>query len=87
VEARDAYLRSVHRAAAPGAQYYILGFDVGAFPREFEARPNEVSEDELRDAVSKYWHIDGIRLAFIHAYTPQIHGTARQSPLCAVQDR
>ena len=32
-EGRDGYLRSVHRAAAPGASYYILVFAKGAFPR------------------------------------------------------
>ena len=67
VEARDGYLRSVHRAAAPGAAYFILVFAKGAFPAEFETKPNEVDEDELRDAVSKYWEIDEIRPAAIHA--------------------
>ena len=36
VEARDGYLQSVHRAAAPGATYYILVFAKGAFPAEME---------------------------------------------------
>jgi hypothetical protein len=57
----------VHRAAAPGASYYILVFAKGAFPAELEQKPNEVDEDELREAVSKYWEIDDIRPAFIHA--------------------
>ena len=30
-------------------------------------KPNEVTEDELRKAVSKYWIVDDIRPAFIHA--------------------
>jgi SAM-dependent methyltransferase len=67
VEARDDYLRSVQRAAAPGATYYILVFAKAAFPVEMEFGPNTVTEDELRDAVSKYWEIDEIRPAFIHA--------------------
>ena len=67
VESRDAYLNSVHRAAAPGASYYILVFANGAFPAGMEFGPNTVSEDELRDAVSKHWEIDEIRPAFIHA--------------------
>ena len=67
VEGRDGYLRSVHRAAAPGASYFILVFAKGAFPAEMEPKPNEVDEDELRDAVSKYWEIDEIRPAAIHA--------------------
>jgi SAM-dependent methyltransferase len=67
VEGRDGYLRSVHRAAAPGASYFVLVFAKGAFPAELETGPNEVTEDELREAVSKYWEIDEIRPAFIHA--------------------
>ena len=72
VEGRDGYLRSAHRAAAPGASFYILVFAKGAFPAEIETKPNEVDEDELRDAVSKYWEIDEIRSASIHANIPQI---------------
>ena len=67
LEARDDYLRSVHRAAAPGASYYILVFAKAAFPAEMEVGPKTVTEDELREAVSKYWEIDEIRPAFIHA--------------------
>ena len=48
VEGRNGYVRSVHRAAAPGASYYILVFAKGAFPPEMETKPNEVDEDELR---------------------------------------
>ena len=72
VEARDDYLRSVHRAAAPGASYFVLVFAKGAFPAEMEPKPNEVDEDELRAAVSKYWEIDEIRPAAIHANIPQV---------------
>ncbi|OMC31836.1 SAM-dependent methyltransferase [Mycobacterium sp. GA-1841] len=67
VEGRDGYLRSIHRASAPGASYYVLVFAKGAFPAELETKPNEVTEVELRDAVSKHWEIDDIRPAFIHA--------------------
>lgn len=72
VEGRDGYLRSVHRAAAPGASYFVLVFAKGAFPAEMEPKPNEVDEDELRAAVSKYWEIDDVRPAFIHANIPAI---------------
>lgn len=65
VEGRDGYLRSVHRAAAPGASYFVLVFAKGAFPAEMEPKPNEVDEDELRAAVSTYWEIDEIRPSFI----------------------
>ncbi|MBW0018478.1 MAG: class I SAM-dependent methyltransferase [Mycobacterium sp.] len=74
VEGRDGYLSSVHRAAAPGAGYYVLVFAKGAFPAEFEGGPNEVDEDELRTAVSRYWEIDEIRPAFIHANMPAVPG-------------
>jgi SAM-dependent methyltransferase len=70
VEGRDGYLRSVHRAAADGAAYYVLVFAKGAFPAEWETKPNEVDEDELRATVSKYWHVDEIRPAYIHANIP-----------------
>jgi SAM-dependent methyltransferase len=72
VEGRDGYLSSVHRAAAPGASYYVLVFAKGAFPAELETKPNEVDEDELRAAVSKHWEIDEIRPAYIHANIPQV---------------
>ena len=71
VEGRDGYLRSIHRAAAPGARYYALVFAKGAFPAELETKPNEVDEDELRSAVSKYFAIDEIRPATIHSHRPE----------------
>ncbi|GAY14147.1 class I SAM-dependent methyltransferase [Mycobacterium sp. shizuoka-1] len=74
VGARDGYLRSIHRAAAPGAQLYILVFAKGAFPPDLETKPNEVDEDELRAAVSKYFDIDEIRPAVIHSHKPEFVG-------------
>ena len=71
IEGRDNYLRAVHRAAADGAGYYVLVFAKGAFPAEWEQKPNEVDEDELRAAVSKHWQVDEIRPAFIHAFIQQ----------------
>jgi SAM-dependent methyltransferase len=70
VEGREGYQQSVFRAAAPGASYFILVFADGAFPAELEQKPNEVTEDELREAVGRYWEIDEIRPAFIHANMP-----------------
>lgn len=67
VEGRDGYLRSIHRAAAPGAVLFVLAFAKGAFPPHVEAKPHEVEEAELRDAVSQHWTVDDIRPAFIHA--------------------
>jgi SAM-dependent methyltransferase len=80
VEARDDYLRSVHRAAAPGAHYYVLVFAKGAFPAEMEQGPNQVDEDELRAAVSKHWEIDDVRPAFIHANVHPIPGAPFEFP-------
>ncbi|KWX22706.1 SAM-dependent methyltransferase [Mycolicibacterium wolinskyi] len=67
IEGREGYLSSIHRASAPGASYFVLVFAKGAFPSEMEVKPNEVTEEELRAAVSKHWEIDDIRPAFIHA--------------------
>ena len=80
VEARDGYLRSVHRAAAPGASYYVLVFAKGAFPAEMDPKPNQVDEDELREAVSKYWEIDEIRPAYIHANMPEVSNAPFEFP-------
>jgi SAM-dependent methyltransferase len=80
VEGRDGYLSSVHRAAAPGAGYFVLVFAKGAFPAEMEPKPNEVDADELRAAVSKYWEIDEIRPAFIHANIPPLTNAPFEFP-------
>ena len=74
VEGRDGYLRSIHRAASPGANYYALVFAKGAFPAEMEPKPNEVDEAELRAAVAKYWEVDDIRPACIHANAIAVPG-------------
>jgi SAM-dependent methyltransferase len=80
VEGREGYLSSVHRSAAPGASYFVLVFAKGAFPVEMEPKPNEVDEDELRAAVSKYWKIDEIRPAYIHANIPQVGNAPFEIP-------
>jgi 2-heptyl-1-hydroxyquinolin-4(1H)-one methyltransferase len=69
VELRDGYQQSIARAAAPGASYFVLVFDRGSMPADGPANP--VTEDELRDAVSKYWVVDEIRPARIHANVPE----------------
>jgi hypothetical protein len=68
VEARDGYQRSIVRAAAPGASYFVLVFDKAAMP----AGPaNAVTTDELRAVVSKYWVIDEIKPARLYANAPE----------------
>lgn len=69
VEAREGYQQSIVRAAAPGASYYVLVFDRAGLPN---GPANPVTEDELREVVSKYWTIDEIRPARIHANLPEV---------------
>ena len=80
VESREPYLRAIHRAAAPGATLFVLVFATGAFPAELEVKPHEVSEDELREVVSKFWRIDEVRPAFIHANALQIPDAPFEAP-------
>ena len=67
VELREGYQQSIVRAAAPGARYFVLVFDKADIP---EGPPFAVTEEELREAVSKYWVIDEIRPARIYAQVP-----------------
>ena len=68
VDAREGYQQSIVRAAAPGASYYALVFDRAGLPN---GPANPVTEDELRDVVAKYWVIDEIKPARIHAKFPE----------------
>lgn len=70
-ELRDGYLRSMHRAAAPGARFYILAFGTGAFGEHDGPGPTQFTEDQLREEVSKYWQVDEIRPARLHAALPE----------------
>src|SRR5271166_6216982 len=69
-EARERYQKSIVRAAAPGASYFVLVFDKAATPDGPGPRPSAVTEDELRKVVSKHWMIDEIRPARIHGNMP-----------------
>ena len=69
VELREGYQQSIVRAAAPGASYFVLVFDAAGMPADSPV--NAVTEDELRDVGSKYWEIDEIRRARIHACVPE----------------
>jgi SAM-dependent methyltransferase len=69
VELREGYQQSIVRAAAPGATYFVLVFDAAGMATDGGAHP--VTEDELRDVVGKYWEIDEIRPARIHANVPE----------------
>ena len=68
VENRESYQRSIVRAAAPSASYFVLVFDRAAMP---VSPPNAVTADELREVVSKYWVIDDIRPARLYGEVPE----------------
>lgn len=82
VESRDGYLRSVARAAAPGASYFVLVFDKDAIP---EGPPFAVTADELRETVSKYWVIDDIKPAVIEGNLPESLTGMPGAPFMKVQ--
>jgi SAM-dependent methyltransferase len=65
VELREGYQQSIVRAVAPGASYFVLVFDSTTMPAGSPI--NAVTDDELRAVVGKYWAIDEIRPARIHA--------------------
>ncbi|ORW08639.1 class I SAM-dependent methyltransferase [Mycobacterium kyorinense] len=81
VELREGYQQSIVRAAAPGASYFVLVFDRAGMP---DSPANPVTEDELRDVVSKYWVIDEIRPARIHANFPD--GPSPEFPVVDLRD-
>ncbi|MGQ9411408.1 class I SAM-dependent methyltransferase [Mycolicibacterium gilvum] len=68
VELREGYQQSIVRAAAPGATYIVLVFDRTG--RTGNGPIAGVTEDELRAVVGRYWTIDEIRPARIHANVP-----------------
>lgn len=68
VELRDGYQQSIVRAAAPGASYVVLVFDRAHMPTDGPINP--VTEEELREVVGRYWVIDEVRPARIHAQVP-----------------
>lgn len=68
VDGRDGYHQSIVRSAAPGASYFALVFDRARLPDGIPAYA--VTEDELREIVARYWVVDDIRPARIHAVFP-----------------
>ncbi|MEB4209678.1 class I SAM-dependent methyltransferase [Mycobacterium sp. 94-17] len=65
---RQGYIRSIFRAAAPGAALYILAFAAGALDDAHSARPGPTgfTETELHDAVAARWRVDDIRAAKVY---------------------
>src|ERR1700739_3710532 len=75
VESRHGYQRSIVRAAAPGASYFVLVFDRTQLPEGSVPGPaHPVTDDELRDVVSRFWVVDDIRNARIHGNRPPDFG-------------
>ncbi|MGV0816086.1 class I SAM-dependent methyltransferase [Mycolicibacterium boenickei] len=60
---REDYQRSIVRAAAPGASYFVLVFDKDGLG-DGPACP--VTRDELLNLVTKYWVVDEITPSRIH---------------------
>lgn len=83
VELRDGYQRSIVRAAAAGASYFVLVFDKAAVP---EGPINAVTADELRQAVSRYWVVDEVRPARIYANLPEGAPNMPGTPFPDVRD-
>ncbi|MCV7103462.1 class I SAM-dependent methyltransferase [Mycobacterium palustre] len=67
-EKRQDYLRSILRAAAPGASLYILAFAAGALGPQSADRPGPrgFTETELHGAVAQLWHVDDLRPAKLY---------------------
>ncbi|MGV0810921.1 class I SAM-dependent methyltransferase [Mycolicibacterium boenickei] len=72
---RDGYLSSMYHAAAPGARFYILAFGTDAFGEHDGPGPTQFTEGQLREEVSRYWQVEAIRPAQLHAVLPE--GRAR----------
>jgi len=75
---RQGYLASIHRAAATGAELYILAFAAETFAAEaFGAErdperggPHGFTDDELRTTVAPLWVVDDLRPATVYSRTP-----------------
>lgn len=75
VEAREDYLRGVHRVSAPGAVLHMLVFTTDALPPDSPFPiPNLVTEAELRDVVSKVWTIENLQPSFVAVQLPHVEG-------------
>lgn len=84
VELREGYQQSIVRAAAPGASYFVLVFDVAAV--NLGDPVNAVTEPELREVVGRYWEIDEIRPARIHANFPAQMAEAGPFTVTGIRD-
>ena len=81
---REGYQRSIVAAAASGASYFVLVFDRAGMPEMVDGPVHPVTEGELRDVVSRYWVVDDIRHARIHANFPD--GPSDEFPVVDLRD-
>jgi SAM-dependent methyltransferase len=68
-DGRQDYLRSILRAAAPGAALFILAFAAGALGGQDDSDrpgPRGFTDTELNDAVSTLWKVDDLRPAKVY---------------------
>ncbi|MCV7383608.1 class I SAM-dependent methyltransferase [Mycolicibacter longobardus] len=73
-ERREDYVRAMHRAAAPGATFYVLAFGVGAFTDHDGPTPTQFTEAQLRETVSTCWRVEEVRPAPLYATIGQMPG-------------
>lgn len=65
IDGRQAYIRAIHRAAAPGAVLFILAFAARPFG-DSAPGPSGFTADELRDTVATCWTVDEVRPARLY---------------------
>ncbi|MBX7430705.1 class I SAM-dependent methyltransferase [Mycobacterium sp. Y57] len=73
VERRQAYVRAIRRAAAPGAGLFILAFAQRPFGGGGPG-PAGFTAEELRDTVATLWTVDEVRSASLYANDVQVPG-------------
>jgi SAM-dependent methyltransferase len=74
-ELRSGYQRSIARAAAADASYFVLAANAAAIPDFLGSKGqglHAVTEDQLRDTVSDYWVVDDIAPAFMYGLLPDL---------------
>lgn len=77
-ERRQAYVRAIHRAAAPGAALFILAFARRAFGGDGPG-PAGFTAEELNDTVSTLWSVDEVRPAKLYANDVQLPDAPAQT--------
>lgn len=82
---RQDYVRSIFRAAAPGAALYILAFAAGALDDAHSDRPGPpgFTETELHEAVATLWSVDDVRAAKV--YGNDDSGGSSDGPLARLE--